>query len=221
MKKTASLLIALLFSSAALAEKAEFTLKIKGIENNAPIDAKFAFCQPDGTGKTMDGGNINPEIVWENAPAGTKSFALIVVDPDVPASFTDANLDGKTIAANFPRQDFYHWVLVDIPASITAIGEGKDSAAVNKDGKPLGKTPYGINGQNDYAKFMQGTFGGYDGPCPPWNDERTHRYRFTIYALDTQSLGLSGNFGGKDAMSMIRKHSLAKSELVGTYSNKP
>lgn len=221
MKKAAIIFFTALFPAVAMAEKPEFTLKIHGIENNQPIPAKFAFCQPDGKGKTMDGGNINPEISWEHAPAGTKSFALIVADPDVPATFDDANKEGKTIPENFPRQDFYHWVLVDIPANINKLEEGVDSKAVVKTGKVFGKTAYGVNGQNDYAKFMKGTFGGYDGPCPPWNDARIHHYNFTIYALDTETLGLNGNFNGKEAMTVIEKHTIGKAQIIGTYTDRP
>lgn len=220
MRKIILALAAALLSSAAMAEAKEFTLKLKDIEPNKPIPPEFAFCQPDGAGKTRDGGNKNPQISWENPPAGTKSLALLVVDPDVPASFTDANKPGKTIVANFPRQDFYHWVLVDIPASLSQIDEGADSKGVAPGGKPLGKTAYGLNGQNDYASFMQGTYGGYDGPCPPFNDERVHHYRFTLYALDVETLGLSGGFTGKEALRALRKHTLATAELVGTYSNR-
>lgn len=220
MKKPALLLTSLLLAHTAMAQTPEFTLKIKGIEDGKPIPPRFAFCQPDGRGKTKDGGNISPEIRWQNPPAGTKSFALIMVDPDVPASFDDANTEGKILPADMPRQDFYHWVLVDIPAGLNTIDEGADSKGVTAGGKPVGKTAYGINGRNDYATFMKGAFGGYDGPCPPWNDERTHHYHFRLYALGVESLGLSGDFNGKQAMEAIRMHTLGQAQSVGTYSNR-
>jgi Raf kinase inhibitor-like YbhB/YbcL family protein len=220
MKFAAACLPFLLVSAAAMAEPAVFSVKIKDIENDKPIPPKYAFCQPDGAGKTKDGGNVSPEVSWSGAPAGTKSFALVVVDPDVPAVFTDANQEGKVLAKDMPRQNFYHWVLVDIPVSTIKLEEGVDSKEAKKEGKPLGKTAYGINGQNDYASFMKGEFGGYDGSCPPWNDERLHHYHFTVYALGTESLGLSGKFGGKEAMDAINKHKLASAEVVGTYTNK-
>lgn len=220
MKNTAIFAAYLLLSSAAWGQAPGFSLNVKGIEENKAIPAQFAFCQPDGMGKTKDGGNINPEISWKNPPEGTKSFALIMVDPDVPASFDDANKEGKTLPADMPRQDFYHWVLVDIPARLNKINEAADSSGMKAGGKPVGKTAYGINGQNDYATFMQGTYGGYDGPCPPWNDERLHHYHFRLYALGVESLGLSGPFGGKQAMEAIGKHSLGQAQFVGTYSNK-
>ncbi|MDX2073283.1 MAG: YbhB/YbcL family Raf kinase inhibitor-like protein [Alphaproteobacteria bacterium] len=200
-----------------------YALKVDlgGIGKGDRIPPNFAFCMPDGKGKTKNGGNLNPQIRWSGAPKGTKSFALLVVDPDVPASFDDANKEGKTLPADMPRQDFYHWVLVDIPADVTSIKQGQDSSGYKQTGKPVGKTSYGVNGQNDYASFMKGSFGGYDGPCPPWNDERLHHYHFRIYALDTPSLDLSGNFTGKQAMEAIGKHTMATAEAVGTYSNRP
>ena len=57
----------------------------------------------------------------------------------------------------------------------------------------------GVNNYTDWFagdEQMAGDYGGYDGPCPPWNDELLHHYRFTLYALDVPSLGLPGAFGG-------------------------
>ena len=210
-----------IFAATTLLSAPAFALEVTlgGIKNGETIPSKFAFCTQDGKGKTKNGGNINPEIRWTGAPSGTKSYALIVVDPDVPTSFDDANKEGKTLPESMPRQDFYHWVLVDIPVSAAKIKEGQDSKSHSASGKPVGVTAYGVNGQNDYASFMKGTFGGYDGPCPPWNDARLHHYHFRIYALNTPSLGLSGSFTGKQAMEVIGKHTLAMGEAVGTYSN--
>jgi Raf kinase inhibitor-like YbhB/YbcL family protein len=216
MKKTLSVLaFSSLLSSPALA----LSIDIGGIGNGDKIPVNFAYCAPDGNGKTKPGGNLNPQIRWSGAPEGTKSFAVLVVDPDVPATFDDANKEGKTIAEDFPRQNFYHWVLVDIPSTISSLKQGQDSSGVRGGGKPTGKTPYGINGQNDYASFMKGTFGGYDGPCPPWNDARLHHYHFRVYALDVESLGLKEPITGKDAEEAIGKHTLAMGESVGTFSN--
>ena len=190
----------------------KLTIKVSGIEDGKPIPAKFAYCQPDGKGRTVTGGNISPAISWSGAPAGTKSYALIVVDPDVPAKFDTANKPGHVIAVDFPRQNFYHWVLADIPANMQGLPEGKNSGGVTPGGKPAGSTEYGINGLNDYG------FGGYDGPCPPWNDERLHHYHFIVYALDIASVGLSGPIKGQEVEAAIEGHVLAQGEVVGTYT---
>jgi Raf kinase inhibitor-like YbhB/YbcL family protein len=190
-----------------------------GIEDGKRIPDNFAYCVPNGKGQTKDGGNTSPAISWSQPPAGTQSYAVIVLDKDVPASFESANQQGKTIATDFARQDFYHWVLVDVPATITGLPEGKDSSGITPGGKSPGKTAYGIDGQNDYPKAGKGKGGGYDGACPPWNDERLHHYHFMVYALDVPSLGLSGNFTGAQAEKAMASHILAKGEVVGTYSN--
>lgn len=205
-----------LFSASSYA----LEVRLGGIENGGKIPPEFAFCQKDGKGKTKNGGNINPEISWSGAVEGVKSYALIVVDPDVPTIFDDANKEGKTLPSTMKRRNFYHWALVDIPPEITTITKGQDSNAHLEGGKKTGKTPYGVNGRNDYAEFMQGTFGGYDGPCPPWNDEIIHHYHFRIYALDVKTLELGENFTGKEAESAMSGHILASGEAVGIYSNR-
>ena len=65
---------------------------------------------------------------------------------------------------------------------------------------------------------MGGHYGGYDGPCPPWNDSILHHYHFTVYALDVASLGLTGPFTGADAQAALSGHVLAEAAHVGTYS---
>lgn len=195
-------------------------VSLGGISNGGKIPPSFAFCQPDGDGKTKPARNINPQIRWSDGPEGTKSYALLVVDPDVPSSFDDANQEGKTIAKDLPRQDFYHWVLINIPEEITSIKQGQNSSSYNITGKKIAQTMYGLNGINDYATFMEGDFRGYDGPCPPWNDERIHHYHFRIYALDVETLDIKPEeLTGKKAMEEIKKHMLDMGEAVGTYSN--
>jgi Raf kinase inhibitor-like YbhB/YbcL family protein len=68
---------------------------------------------------------------------------------------------------------------------------------------------------------MAGQYGGYDGPCPPWNDERAHRYTFKVYALDVPSLNLSGAFTGPEAEAAMQGHVLAEGEAVGLYTLNP
>lgn len=213
MKGTTAMVMAttacFLSYNSAKAETADIIVTSTGIENNKPIAEKFAYCAPDGKGKTKKGGNISPQLSWSGAPKETKSFAIVVVDPDVPAKFDDANKEGKIISEAFPRQNFYHWVLVNIPANITNIDEGK--------GK---EKTIGTQLVNDYAGGKKlPEFLGYDGPCPPWNDARLHHYHFTVHALNTEKLEIPETTTGKDIISDIKKHSIAKGELVGTYKN--
>lgn len=65
---------------------------------------------------------------------------------------------------------------------------------------------------------MRGHYGGYDGPCPPWNDTLVHHYHFTIYALDVEKLDLSGPFTGADALSAMEGHVLGQASHMGSYT---
>jgi Raf kinase inhibitor-like YbhB/YbcL family protein len=168
--------------------------------------------------------NISPAISWSGAPDGTKSFAIICHDPDVPSKPDDVNQEDREVPDDLPRVDFYHWVLVDIPAATTALAEGADSSEVTAGGKDPGATSNGVRGINNYTDWfagdadMKGNYGGYDGPCPPWNDSIMHHYHFTVYALDVESLGLDGVFGGPEALAAMDGHVLAKGGYMGTYT---
>ena len=196
-------------------------------KNGDCIPSKFAFAAPATEEHVALSDNLNPELRWSGAPDGTKSFAFICHDPDVPSSAEDVNQEGKVVAANIPRIDFFHWVVVDIPASVTAIAEGEDSDGVTAKGKRPSQKPYGVTVINSYTDWfandaqMGGDYGGYDGPCPPWNDAIVHHYHFTIYALDVAKLGLKGAFTGTDALRALSAHVLAKASHVGTYTLNP
>lgn len=205
-------------AEAANKARDSFTLTVGGITGGQPIPPRFAFCRPDGRGSVRDGANINPAISWSPPPPGTRSLVLLVVDKDVPATFDKANVPEQVIGENEPRQDFYHWVLVDIPPTVGGLLQGADSSGITPGGKPYGTTPYGMNGRNDYAILSEGPHGGYDGPCPPWNDQRLHHYHFTLYALDIPGLGLPAPVTGRQAEVAIRGHILARSEVVGTFT---
>ena len=202
-------------------------LHSNSFRDNGPIPTEFAFGKQHPTQHMDLSNNRSPHLRWTDAPAGTKSFAIICVDPDVPTSFDDGNQEGKTIKASLPRTDFYHWTLVDIPASTTELAAGADSDRVTPKGKPLGKTRHGQRGLNDYTNFMAGdpdmggTYGGYDGPCPPWNDEIVHHYVFTVYALSVSTLNMPDRFTGPDAIKAMQNHVLGKASITGTYSLNP
>lgn len=205
----------------------EFSITIDAWADGAPIPARFAFGRPGEDSPFAPSDNLNPAIRWSNAPEGTRSFALICHDPDVPSSGEDVNQVGKQVPADLPRVDFFHWVLVDIAATVSGIDEGAVSQGITPHGKALGATEYGITGKNDYTAWfegdadMQGVYGGYDGPCPPWNDTLMHHYHFTLYALDTESIGCGGEFSGQDALQAMQGHILAKASHMGTYTMNP
>lgn len=202
-------------------------MTVKAWDNGAPIPARFAFGDVPSEGRFAPAGNMNPHIAWRDAPAGTKSFAIIVHDPDVPSSSEDVNREGKIVPAELPRVDFYHWVLVDIPADAYEIAEGADSAGVTAKGKTPGVHAHGRTGVNGYTDWfagdpdMGGDYGGYDGPCPPWNDSIIHHYHFSVYALNVAKLNLEGAFTGAQALTVMKSHVLDQCTHIGTYSMNP
>jgi hypothetical protein len=192
------------------------------------IPGDFAFCTPDPAHHVCLGKNLNPQLTWTDAPAGTRSFVLICHDPDVPSQGDDVNQEGRTVPAALPRIDFFHWVLIDLPASVTAIPAGEFSHGVTPRGKPGPQAAHGSRqGVNNYTDWfagdhdMSGDYYGYDGPCPPWNDEIVHRYVFTVYAVDIERLPLEGRYGGPAVRAALPDHVLAQASLTGTYTLNP
>jgi Raf kinase inhibitor-like YbhB/YbcL family protein len=193
-----------------------------------PIPSPFALCRPDPDSQVTFAENRNPQLAWSDVPANTKSFALICADPDVPSRPDDVNVGDREVPADLARVDFFHWVLVDLPAAARMIEEGEFSAGVVPHGKDAGIGPQGTRaGINDYTNWfagdpdMEGDYYGYDGPCPPWNDSIIHRYVFTLYALDVEHVPAQGRFDGRDLRLLIADHVIANAELTGTYALNP
>jgi Raf kinase inhibitor-like YbhB/YbcL family protein len=192
------------------------------------IPGEFAFAIPDVAHHVSLGRNRNPHFTWSEIPEGVKSFALVCVDPDAPSVGNDVNQADRSVPASLPRADFFHWVLVDLPARLREIADGEFSSEVTPRGKSGPSAPHGSRrGINDYTLWfdndndMRGDYFGYDGPCPPWNDERVHRYIFTLYALDIERLPLEGRFNGPTALAAMQGHILAQASLTGTYTLNP
>lgn len=202
-------------------------LNVLSFGNGNPIPADFAMGIPTESGQATFGPNRSPHLEWSGEPEGTQSFALICHDTDAPSIRSDANQPDRTIAYDLPRVDFYHWVLIDIPLDFHELAAGCDCEGVTPRGKEVGKTSYGVRGVNSYTSWfagdpdLEGDYGGYDGPFPPWNDERVHHYHFTLFALDIPTLGLHGAFDGADALLAMKGHVLATSDWVGTYAIYP
>lgn len=194
---------------------------VTGIKPGGVIPSVYAYCAPAAQGHVTDGPNRSPAIAWSKGPAGTASYAIVTVDSDVPSVFDTANKEGQTIPATLKRRNFYHWILVDIPPAITGLPEGAESRGHAS--KPVGPAQYGVRGANDYGVLglVKGPTGGYDGPCPPWNDAIAHHYHFGVYALNVKSLGLMGAFTGPMAVNAMQGHVLAKGEVIGVYSLNP
>jgi Raf kinase inhibitor-like YbhB/YbcL family protein len=192
------------------------------------IPGDYAFCTPDPAHHVCLGKNLNPQLRWTDVPGGTRSFAIVCHDPDVPSKGDDVNQEGRTVPASLPRVDFFHWVVVDLPATLTGIEAGEFSRGVSPRGKPGPQAPHGSRqGINNYTDWfagdndMRGDYYGYDGPCPPWNDEIVHHYVFTVYALDVERLPVEGRFGGPEVRAALQGHVLAQASLTGTYTLNP
>ncbi|WP_336367747.1 YbhB/YbcL family Raf kinase inhibitor-like protein [Marinobacter sp. C2H3] len=202
-------------------------LTVNGLTDGQPVPEVFAFGVPSADDHMAFGPNRNPELVWDDAPEGTRSFVVMMFDPDVPSVADDVNQEGKVVSKSLPRVDFFHWLLVDIPASVHRIPEGADSDGVTPKGKSGGPTRLGVRGINNYTQFlagnpdMAGTYAGYDGPCPPWNDELLHHYHYEVHALDVESLGLTGEFDGAAVRDAMAGHVLASARVTGTYTLNP
>jgi Raf kinase inhibitor-like YbhB/YbcL family protein len=202
------------------------------IKDGGVVPGEFAFCVIDPKTHMALSANRNPHLAWSDVPTGTKSFALIVHDPDVPSRGDDVNQEGKTVPADLPRVDFFHWTLINIPAAISSIAAGSFADGVTprgKSGPTIANSPIAgaRHGLNDYTgwfasdKDMAGNYFGYDGPCPPWNDAIAHRYIFMLYALDIAIVPVDGNFTGPQVLAAIAAHILDQASFSARYSLNP
>lgn len=198
------------------------------LRDQQAIPAEYAFGVPDPQQHVTLGANMNPPFAWSELPPNTQSLAIIVHDRDVPTRADDVNQEGRTVPADLPRADFYHWILVDLPPEPAHIAAGEFSDGVTVGGKSGPEGPRGARqGINNYREWfagdpvMAGDYFGYDGPCPPWNDSIVHHYVFTLYALDVPRCPIEGSFTGPDALAAIAGHILDQASIIATYSLNP
>ena len=195
--------------------------------NGERIPFKYAAGKPDPAAGVTFSENLSPHLAWSEVPAGTKSFALICHDFDVPSRGDDVNKTGREVPADLPRVDFFHWVMVDLPASLAELKEGQFSRGFTAHGKS-GPAVEGLagarHGLNDYTGWfagnaeMAGDYFGYDGPFPPFNDSLIHHYVFTVYALKVERAAVEGKFTGAQVREAIYPHVLAEATHSGTYT---
>ncbi|GFZ88615.1 YbhB/YbcL family Raf kinase inhibitor-like protein [Dyella caseinilytica] len=201
-------------------------LRSDNFQHGAPIPSTLAFGKSGSPVALSD--NYSPHLAWKGAPDGTRSFVLAVIDTDVPSKPDDVNKEGRTVPADLPRVEFVHWLMANIPVECAELAEGACSDEITPRGKqqPFGP-PGSVQGVNDYTHWfagdadMGGTYLGYDGPCPPWNDTLVHHYHFHIYALDTEALPLAQGFTLAQLRAAMNGHVLAEATLTGTYSLNP
>jgi Raf kinase inhibitor-like YbhB/YbcL family protein len=160
-----------------------FALSSSDITAGQRIAQDFAF---NGFGCT--GQNISPALSWRHAPAGTKSFAITVHDPDAPTG----------------GAGFWHWSVVNLPADATGVERGAGTA----DGKKLPAGALQIN--TDFGSP------GWGGPCPPQGN-KAHRYNFTVYALKVEKLELPANATASLAGFLLNGNMLGKASFTALY----
>jgi len=161
-------------------DKGTFTLASADVGGQATLEQVY-----DGFGCT--GANRSPELHWTNASEGTKSFAITVYDPDAPTG-----------------SGWWHWLVFDIPAGISALPAGAGSAG--HAGLPAGV----VQSRTDFGAP------GYGGPCPPEGD-RPHRYIVTVFALKTVKLGLDAMASPAIVGFNLEHEMMAKASIMFYY----
>ena len=156
-----------------------FRLQSSDVRQGEQMDPAFIYA----------GDNRSPQLSWSGAPSGTRSFVVTCFDPDAPTP-----------------SGFWHWVLVDLPASVTSL----PSDAGREDGSGL---PQGaFHCRNDYGSM------GYGGPAPPKGD-RPHRYYFVVHALDVEKLGVDERTSPAAVSFTLLGHMLGRAILTPTYQS--
>lgn len=150
---------------------AEFMLRSDAFSDGGALPTEF----------TCDGEDRSPPLSWSEPPQGTKSFALVVDDPDAPSG------------------TFRHWGAWNIPPDAKLIEEGQGARF--------------SQAKNDFGKQ------GYGGACPP-KGHGPHRYRFKLFALDTETLDLPSGAPVSEVEKAAAEHMLGRAELTGTYERR-
>jgi Raf kinase inhibitor-like YbhB/YbcL family protein len=201
-------------------------IRSDNFEDGGPIPVENALGMVDSISHVTFVPNRSPQLEWGDVPDGTKSLALSVIDQDVPTVGDDVNQEGREVPPDLPRTTFTHWLLVDIPPDTRVVSEGEFSQGVIPHGKPgLSERPR--EGVNDYTGWfaddneMAGTYRGYDGPGPPWNDSIIHHYEFKIIALDVETLDLASDFTAADLERAAAGHILDSASITGIYALNP
>ncbi len=199
-------------------------LRSDSFNDGQPGDDRLALATPAAEGNVELSQNRNPHLAWD-AVEGAGSYVVTCIDIDCPSAGDDVNKDDREVPSTLPRVEFVHWLLADL--DVTEIPEASQSDSVVAGGRPADAAPIGNHGINDYTDWfaddpdMGGTWHGYDGPAPPWNDSIPHRYIFTVHALDTESTGLEPGFSKSELDAVVAEHAIDSASLTMTYTLNP
>jgi Raf kinase inhibitor-like YbhB/YbcL family protein len=133
------------------------------------------------------GENVSPQLAWSGAPEGTLSYVVTCFDPDAPTP-----------------SGFWHWVVVDLPASVTSLeaGAGASDAAL----------PGGFHIRTDFGSA------DYGGCAPPQGD-MPHRYFFVVHAVDVDTLAVEASASPAVVSFNLAFHTLARAVIAPTYAH--
>lgn len=166
-----------------LAEVPSFSVDSSDIADGQPMDLRCVASADFGPG----GQNLSPQLRWSGFPEETKSFAVTCFDPDAPTG-----------------SGFWHWVLFDIPATVTELDTG--AASGDCAGIPAGA----IHARNDTGNAF------YVGPFPPAG-HGPHRYVFAVHALSADKLGVDGSVPPAVVGFYMSNCVLARAVLTSTF----
>lgn len=159
-----------------------FTVTSENFTAGAPLSVDQVFGETGGK-------DISPQLRWQDFPSGTASFVVTCFDPDAPTP-----------------SGFWHWTVVDLPASVTELPAGAGSGS--HPGLPAGS----FTCRNDFG------IPAYSGAAPPRGD-RAHRYYFAIHAVDQPSLGVDSDATPAAVSFNLAFHTLARATIVATYAH--
>jgi Raf kinase inhibitor-like YbhB/YbcL family protein len=165
-----------------VAAAGEFTLSSPQMKSGSQMAIEQVF-----NGFGCSGKNVSPELNWSGVPAGTKSLALTVYDPDAPTG-----------------SGWWHWVVFNMDPKTTSLpaNAGDVSAKLAPAGSVQSRTDFGRT--------------GYGGPCPPAGD-KPHRYIFTLFALDVAQLPLDETAPAAMVGFNLNQHVIRKAQMTILY----